>query len=82
MKLRTRNRHTEYINTDAVKGLAIYTSFGQAGWAPDTQPEDCWTPEFVRDIQARTYAYLEWALGKNSLVVTQEDIAQAIWAQG
>ena len=74
------NPHIDQVNTDALLGLAIYTSFGQAGWSPDTRPEECWTPEFVRDIQTRTYGYLEWVLGKNSLVVSQEDILQAIWA--
>jgi hypothetical protein len=67
------------LNLNAVMGMAIATAFHQLGWYPDTSFEECWSDDFRRDIQRLAYQNLGWALGNNSLVITNANIAQALW---
>jgi hypothetical protein len=69
------------MNIKAIKGMAIVTAFHQLDWCPGTARAEVWDEEFVTAIKEQAYANLEWAKVEQNPVITQQDIAQAIWGE-
>lgn len=67
------------MNITAIKSLAIVTAFHQLDYCPDTSFDECWDPEFVADIKQQAYNNLDWLELDTRPVVTDYNIANAIW---